>query len=322
MCCLPRTHFLYGSQLSDGLPTFGGTLDAAKRAANQGISIYTIGLGIPAGSAAEGLLQTIAGRDYGKGRYYSSPTSDQLKEIYNQINRDIRTCPEEQRAFVTVVQRPNPNLLAARGSLVTYTIVATNRDRGIAKNATITMPFNPAEVAVVDAKFSTPSAWVSSLGNNSLEMQTGELRSQSIVTATIRLRVLDEVPVGTSLGERLSYFWSDSQGSGSGTSNITVVGADTTSNHTQYYQIFVSPEAGPAGSTHTFATGVFAPNEPVALWYYGADGVTRPLEGMLADANGGMIMKYTTQGLTPGRYTMVAYGNWTGFTATGIFDVK
>ena len=87
--------------------------------------------------------------------------------------------PKPKPAFVTVVQRPSPNIGARRGQIVSYAIVATNRGHGEAKNTTIELPVDPAGVSVLDAQFSRPDAWVSALLTDSLIIQTGPLEPDS-----------------------------------------------------------------------------------------------------------------------------------------------
>ncbi|WP_094228013.1 VWA domain-containing protein [Methanolobus psychrotolerans] len=72
--------------LSDGDGTY--TPSTAVNAAAAGYTIYSIGLGNP-GAGAEGKLKDMANKTGGK--YFSSPTSDNLDAIYQEIYSEVAT---------------------------------------------------------------------------------------------------------------------------------------------------------------------------------------------------------------------------------------
>jgi|GEM_PF-6501865 len=87
--------------LSDGKSNTGqDPLDAAQDAADDNITIYTIGLG---NDADPDTLQQIA--DITNGKYYYAPTGDQLESIYAEIAREIFKISKEvvsvKRSFLT-----------------------------------------------------------------------------------------------------------------------------------------------------------------------------------------------------------------------------
>lgn len=227
-------------------------------------------------------------------------------------------------AYVTVVQRPNPNTTAAPGAVVTYTIVAKNWGEGAARQTYIDVPFDPAEVKVLDAAFSRDSAWVSALDseNGMLELQTGLLGAYGdVVTATVRMQVLGSTPVGTDLGQRLAYSWLDEIQNGAGHSNMTMLHVGDDNIHRSLYSLDNSLSGGLAGSTHVFTSAIFAPNEPVDLWYNKPDGSVVGIGRARADDNGLLTEALTTTDFGAGTYSMVAYGTWTQFTAVADFEV-
>ncbi|MCR2803638.1 VWA domain-containing protein [Paenibacillus soyae] len=69
--------------LSDGQSTRTSAIQEARRAAEEGITIFTLGLG----SVDQYLMQTIA--DETGGLYQYSPTPEQLEEIINEIGGEI-----------------------------------------------------------------------------------------------------------------------------------------------------------------------------------------------------------------------------------------
>jgi hypothetical protein len=234
-----------------------------------------------------------------------------------------RPSTPDKPALVTVVQRPNPNMAAAHSSIVTYTIVAVNRGKGSAKETTITVPFDPAQVQVLDVTTSRPATWVSKLRTNSLEIKIGPLGSQGdTVTATLRLMTLPTVANGTSLGQRLSYHWSDDAGGGDGSSNLPVLTVGDSNTIQPLYPLAVAPGSAPAGATLTFSSPIFKPDEPVAFWYNTPDGKTIAAAQLFAQADGSAGLEFTTAGMAPGAYSMVAHGHWTDFTAVTTFQVQ
>lgn len=225
-------------------------------------------------------------------------------------------------AFVTVVQQSTPNIQVQRGGIVTYTIVATNRGKGAATNSIITMPFDPTEVSVVDARLSHGGAWVTQLRENALEFQTGHLESMGgAVTVTVRLATRSTVPDGTRLAERLSFLWHDEVGEGTGQSNYPLLVAGANDRSEPFTMLTVAPPNAVAGSIHVFASGSFAPNEPVSLWYNTPDGAVVSLPAVVADSEGRIHVTLTTTDFHPNTYSLVAYGSWTTLTAVGPFHV-
>ncbi|GAC1535469.1 MAG: hypothetical protein NVS2B7_04480 [Herpetosiphon sp.] len=245
-------------------------------------------------------------------------------------------------AFVTVVQRPTPNLATTRSpsdyglsrrfrtqaadrptGVVTYEIETVNRGQGDANDVIITMPFDGGVVRVLDAKFSRTGAWVSSVTANTLEIRTGPIaKNGDIVTTTVRLLTRPKTPDFTLLGRRLSYVWSDAVSSPSGVSNMTMLTVAGKENNQPLYPGVVSPMSGPAGISPTFSSGLFKPDERVSFWYHGPDGKDIALATTIADVNGNAGVVIDTSGTTPGTYLLVAYGDWTRFTVVASYVVR
>lgn len=139
---------------------------------------------------------------------------------------------------------------------------------------------------------------------------------------TVRLLVRPGAPAGASLAEQLSFRWSDGQGGGEGRSNRSMLAVGTADNNQALYPLTVDPVRGSAGSTHAFSAGLFAPGEPVSLWYHTPDGRDVPVALNRADAEGRVLINFATTDLMAGDYNMVAYGQWTKFTAVGRFEVR
>lgn len=223
---------------------------------------------------------------------------------------------QSKPAFVTVAQHPSPNIAVQPGDTVTYTIAATNRGQGAASNVIVTMPFDPTTFHVLDAHFSRKEAWVSSIDAGALVFQTGRLDSSGdTVTATVRLIAQPELATGTQLGERLTYRWADGHGGGSGQSNLPVLVAAVRADDQPFYSLTTTVEE----SMRMFGSGVFAPNEPVALWYNTPDGRIVSVPQTHADEKGAIRFTFDSTALSAGTYSMVARGAWSEITAVGTF---
>ncbi|SFH59294.1 SipW-cognate class signal peptide [Halorubrum aquaticum] len=68
--------------------------DAATDAKNDGITVFTIGLGVSNGSTAQNTLIDMASSSNGTTLYYDSPTGTDLDDIYSQISSVILTGEE------------------------------------------------------------------------------------------------------------------------------------------------------------------------------------------------------------------------------------
>lgn len=220
-------------------------------------------------------------------------------------------------AHVTVVQRLTGPAAVTPGSALTLTVVAANRGDGGAKNAVISVPLDPARVSVAGASFSRPGGWVSRLVTDTLELQTGPLGPGAAITATLSLLVLPTAPAGGAIGGALSFSWSDGAGGGAGRSNALLAGVG---------EALPTPglAAEPApvsGTARTFSATVFAPGEPVSLWYNTPDGRAVAVGTVAADAEGQLSTTFDPAGLPAGAYTMVAHGHWTELTVTAPFSV-
>jgi len=81
--------------LSDGVPydsnadSVQAAIDAATTAKNDGIDIFTIGLGVATNSTAQQTLIAIASMSGGVSQYYAAATSGDLATIYGQISQVI-----------------------------------------------------------------------------------------------------------------------------------------------------------------------------------------------------------------------------------------
>jgi hypothetical protein len=255
----------------------------------------------------------------------ATPTSTVAPTSSPTPTPQYRDRPRPKRANIIVVQQAEPNTGAQPGEIITITIVATNRGRGSASNATLRLPIDPALWRLSDARLSRPAAWVSALRPDSMDIQTGPLSADGdVITATVRLQLQPHVAYGTPLTARLSYTWRDARHIGAGHSNQLSLLVATESIHRPQYPLEFSTldlQGDHAPALDVFASSIFAPNEPITFWYSRPDGRSIPMATIAANRDGEIRLRFSPANLAPGSYTMAAHGNWTDFTASVPFKV-
>ncbi len=233
------------------------------------------------------------------------------------------TPPPPDPAKVSVTITSKPNVTVGASDTFTLTITATNHGKGDADDATITLPFDPNLVSVLNATFSRGTAWVSQLNNDSIVIKTGPLESNGdSVSGDVQFQVNANASIGAIISSQADFTWSDQVSGGGGatnTSNLTVSSGNTSQ---PFFTLEVMPFNGTAGITHNFRGTFFAPDEPVAFWYDTPAGASVGVGRVAADADGVAETTLTTTNLPPGNYTMVAYGIWSNITAVGVFQVE
>jgi hypothetical protein len=218
-------------------------------------------------------------------------------------------------AQITVLQRASSPALIAAGSEITLTLTISNRGRGMATNATITMPIDSSRVVVREARFSQAGMWVSDLRDEALTIQSGPLGGKGdVVTATVWLSVRADAPEGGALSERLRFRWRDQQGGGAGQSNRLVLAVGQPA-PPAVGNLSVRQVAGAVG----VAGDLFLPGEPAALWYHQPDGQAVEIGRVIADVDGQIASQFSTAGLPTGSYTIVAQGLWSALSAQRAF---
>jgi hypothetical protein len=221
-------------------------------------------------------------------------------------------------ALVSVVVRPTPNLTVARDTIVAFTITATNRGKGWANDAELTLPFDPAVMSVIDASFSTPRGWVSRLEASSLTIRTGSLSSGESISATLRMRTGQNLADGTNLRIGISLVWRDRAEGGNSRSNHIVLTVASENTSQSLYALTAMRDT--SNHVTAFSSTIFVPNEPVGIWYDTPDGRSVAVATIRADTEG-VSKAAAPENLPPGNYTMVMYGLWSEFTGVTGFTV-
>jgi hypothetical protein len=225
-------------------------------------------------------------------------------------------------------------------NILSYQIVAANHSEMYARNVTITVPFKGAALKLASVQFSGGDAWVQTQETNAFVYRIEGLHKDHPITATVRFTKLATAPKDIALTERATFTWSVQGRKDSGKSNIPLA-------LMPYYSMDVTAFATKDGTTQRFAGNVFAPGEPVSFWCNMPDGEIHGLlirngpnavlahkvtteqkrshsyvEAIRTNLDGAMTIDFPTEDLTPGYYSIVAYGQWSGLQAVGAFQMK
>lgn len=222
---------------------------------------------------------------------------------------------------------------ADSNGVMTYVVQAVNTGGNPARNLRITVPFDGSALRPMDATFKPSAAWVSNVSDGALTIQTDKVASDSTFESTVRFQALPGHH-SAALTERLTFRWSDGDSSKSGVSNDPdlTTGAVAASNGLVVEEV---------NGSYVFSSSSFAPGEPVVFWYNtpAGDVVSTEIKDSVivdarftdekeegaafvsANADGAVRVPLRTKDLVPGVYTMVARGDDSGITVTGVFTI-
>jgi hypothetical protein len=229
--------------------------------------------------------------------------------------------------------------VAADGTL-DYTVTVVSSGELAVKRVIVTVPFDASALQPVSGALQSDAGQVT-LGASAVEIRTGVLAGDGdSAQATLRFRDLPG-HAGAGLTQRASFSWSASDVNGSGISNLPVAGQAS---------LAVTSE----GRDLVFEGSVFGSNEGITYWYNTPSGSVVAMrirdgylldgnyvdarkdahtrnnkpgkydEGsdhMFADAAGTVSVRFSTAGLAPGAYTVVARGTTSGLIAVGAFEI-
>jgi hypothetical protein len=234
----------------------------------------------------------------------------------------------DDRADVTVVVVPKTTAVAAAEGFLTYEVIAINGGSDWARNTTITVPFAPATLKLLDVKFSGAQAWVKEIKTDALVIEIPRLdNGGGATTATVRFVRQVGAARNMGLSQRIAYFWDDAMLGGKGLTNIPSVLAQPT------YPLAVNTVTVANDTKHLmFTSDIFAPYEPVTFWCDHPDGATETMRvngsalTLVYDedefgtygrvgSDGLLNITFDPVELHPGNHHLVVRGNWTGFTA-------
>ncbi|NJK80468.1 MAG: hypothetical protein HC893_09860 [Chloroflexaceae bacterium] len=227
-------------------------------------------------------------------------------------------------ADVAVTLLPNPNIGVQPGSIVEYTIRVQNFGRGRADRVLINMPFQPQQVRVLDARFEGQRDWVSALGSDYISIFFEGLDGFNTArTATVRMLVRPDVPVGSVINMWAGYGWDGANGGGEGFSaNAAPLVVLNENSSGPFAWMAVGPEAGIAGTVFTFYTNRLLPNEKAVIMMNTPFGVQEVARDVRVNELGELRYEFVSVGYPPGTYTLSMRGERSGITAAITFTVQ
>jgi hypothetical protein len=232
--------------------------------------------------------------------------------------------PEPGRgADVAVVLWPKPSIATRSGSVLEYEIRVRNMGENTARQVQVTLPYNRQQFTLTSTRlFSSKGDWVSAIGPVSFTVTFGPVAANEERRGTVVLQVANNLAQGTVLNTRASYSWSDNRAGGNARSNWAPVLVGNGPADSPWLWLEVKPVSGRAGTVHSFFTDRFIPGETVVTWLNTPDGVRALSLRGTVDGDGRIRLDFSSQGLKPGNYSMVVYGERSQLTALAAFVVQ
>jgi hypothetical protein len=226
-------------------------------------------------------------------------------------------------ADIAVTLNPNPNVLVAPGSIISYQVRVKNFGGSNASRVLVHMPYDPLKLQVLDASFTNDLDWVSAVESNYLMIVFGDVGGHQTRTATIRMYVAEHLPEGTVIDMWAGYGWDDNDGGGADRSANpapVVVGVQDVDSGAVW--LGVDPVAGPTGTIYSFFTNRFAPNERLYAWVETPYG-TRSLQmETTTNDQGEAWFVFDSTGYAPGAYEFIVRSERTELIAVAPFTIQ
>lgn len=193
----------------------------------------------------------------------------------------------------------------ARGTVLEYEVFVSNRGTSGTERLEVTIPLQRRTMQVLTVRFDDKASWVSAISEDAITMMFGKVASNGSKRAWVVFRIKDDAPSGT-ITARAEARWS-------GGGDIRVRSDDTafyvgTAAPISGPAANVTPASGSAGTLLTFAAQRLYPEETLFTWVNAPDGkvLVTDLTGRTAK-DGSAQLRYKTDGLAPGDYTMVIF---------------
>lgn len=227
------------------------------------------------------------------------------------------------RADIAIILTPVPNVGVTPGSILTYQVQVRNFNSSSADRVLVHMPYNPAQLQVLDANFTDSEDWITGVQGDYLTMSFGKVAGHSSRTATIRMLVAQNLPVGTVINMWAGYGWDDGNGGGQGQSaNAAPVVVEADNINSGALWMSVEPPIGPPGTLYGFFTNRFVPGERLHVSLnapYGNQPVNMDRD---ADEMGQAWFVFDSTGYPPGAYQLAVRGERSGQLAVADFIVE
>lgn len=229
-----------------------------------------------------------------------------------------------ERADIAVTTWPEPSIYVPRGGRLVYNLRAINYDRGDAKQTRVTLPYDRRQMRPIGSRLDRAKGdWVSRLSDQEIEVTFGPIDGKGERSGQLLFEVGAALANDTLLDVRPSYLWRDDGGEeGPYRTNWAPVLVGNGPATAPWVWTQVTPNSGVPGTTHTFLSNRFAPDEGIITWLNTPAGVRAlDLRGV-ADRQGVVSLAFSSAGLSPGSYQLVLYGARSQLTGVATFVVR
>lgn len=222
-------------------------------------------------------------------------------------------------ARVIPIIRASPNLTVAAGEIFTIEVELTNRGQGRAQSVQVAVAYNSEMIEILDSAPGIPEFYVSEVDEISgiVTITAPPMARNAQVRNVLTMRVRSNAAIGSDLLGPASVGWNDSDGRREGLSNrpFVIVASESFNDEILSIPLFNS-EAG-----FLFGADIYAPFEPVGVWYNTPSGEAIGLGTFLADANGVIDLELIIGDDPPGSYSVVLRGLWLQQTLVGYYEL-
>jgi hypothetical protein len=229
-----------------------------------------------------------------------------------------------ERADIAVTTWPEPSIYVMRGGRLVYDLRITNYDSGSAEHTRVTLPYDRRQMRPIGSRLEGAKGdWVSRVTDRAIEVTFGEIAGKAGRSGQLVFEVATTLGNDTVLDMRPTYEWSDDQGDrGPYATNWAPVLVGNGPATAPWVWTQVTPTSGAPGTTHTFLSNRFAPDEGIVTWLNTPSGVRAlDLRGV-ADRQGVITLSFSSAGLSPGSYQLVLYGARSKLTGVATFIVR
>ncbi|NTU81189.1 MAG: hypothetical protein HGA45_17710 [Chloroflexales bacterium] len=249
------------------------------------------------------------------------------------IPPDQNPTPEprpERSADVAVTVRATPSIFVRPGDLITYTFTLRNLGDGEARETKVYAPVNRQQVTPISTSLNSGAGdWLSENSQERFVVTFGPLARGATRSGKVVVRVASGLPIQPAdpirIELRARYTWRDGNSGGDRRTNWAPVLVGSGPVHADFVWVRVTPDRGPAGTTHAFFSNRFLPGETVSAWVNvsrGSDGVRALSVRGTANANGEVELRVRSTDTDPdlprGTHQIVLAGQRSGLQ--GVID--
>jgi hypothetical protein len=231
----------------------------------------------------------------------------------------------DEEADVDITLWAEPSIYIARGEVQAYKLRIENRGDSMMAYARVRLPYDPAQLTLVDAQFDGEKDYVYRINEDAVTVHIEGVGSDSTRFAVLFFRVADNLPNGTAITMIADYDWEDKNGNydlenRSNAAPVVVWDFNLTGSAVW---MAVDPQRQTIGNDVNLFSDRFIPDERVTPIITLPDGSERRIseERQSADPNGRVWLHLPTGDLPPGSYQVRLEGEDSDLVAGGSFEL-